>query len=636
MLTYCYSFFSFFSCGIANLLDDADFEGMLGLALAYMYEKSIGPASPWYEYLETIDQTTLAQENPRFWSAQDQDLLVGTELFYHTLKVEDDDVAEVYKYDVLPFLERNNLFEDQPEYRTLECYRDSLLAVASRAFDVDVYHGLSLVPGACLFNHSENEDVHFEVQSQVCPLCGSAEICEHSIDRIKPPLHDESFVDDDNDTAAAPNGNGNGNEAGDAEMLDVSNPNNSTQAPEGLSEEGLSSSFEFSDDESDDGFEDIDDDDQEDGSEGDEEDGENEDGEFDDEDDEEDYPEDTADTCDLVTIRPIPAGKEVFNTYGELSNHFLASRYGFALWGNIHETVGLSPEISDYIHDETNQKTNPNELVDLEERLSWWSRCFYAALYNIKPDEYDDLLEEQELARIERQEAAEAAAAENGEEYNDEEEEEEAPPNPEQISWEDEAYITSTGIPSQGLVKMIKLLTMTNSEFSSLCERFENGDYSTGLDNSSSSSSVTRPGVPQPPTTSFSDQEKSVFKTLLKMRALRYKDGQMTSKECYQVIDGLEKIKAKLIKKQKEKLRKSNSTLSKQAGGDSATDSTTSPLDEIDLSLLDNQRKILGMTIRGTEKLVLERANIWLDRLDQKKKTKKIGGNPGHSKKNKK
>lgn len=59
-----------------------------------------------------------------------------------------------------------------------------------------------------------------------------------------------------------------------------------------------------------------------------------------------------ADTCDMVANRLIPAGTEVFNTYGEqLTNAQLLARYGFALDGNENDTVGFSwadlPAVSD-------------------------------------------------------------------------------------------------------------------------------------------------------------------------------------------------------------------------------------------------------------------------------------------------
>lgn len=526
---------------------------MLGLAIAYMFEQSLGPESPWYAYLQTVETTSLAEGNPRFWGAEDQELLAGTELYYHTLKVEEDDVAEVHKDDVLPFLVRHGLFADQPAFRTLECYRDALLAVASRAFEVDVYHGLSLVPGACLFNHSAEEDVHFEVQNQVCPLCGSAGLCEHLVAKLE-------GQDDDHDGGNChSHSHGDGEEHDDSHSHTHSHSHSSEPKEEvtELSEEGLSSSFEYSDDE-DDGFEDVDDDEEDDDDE--EEDDEDvelkdadaesgdEEGDADDNDDEEEE-EEEPDTCDIVTVKTILPGREVFNTYGELSNHQLASRYGFAIWDNPYEAVGLSPEIQAY--------TAEN---DLAARETWWARFFYEGLYGIKPEQYEDLAE----------------AFENRDEEEDEEEEEDEmqlPPSPEQVTWEDEAYLTADGSPSEGLVKAIKVLTMPAADFSALQAQFEAGDYDTVLNMN---------------TKTLSEKAGVLVKALLALRFQRYADGNLSSTQCKQLI---------------EKLKKS-----KKLPADEAT--TT-------------ERKIMALTIKGTEKLVLERAVAWVSKLEQKRKNKK-------------
>lgn len=84
-----------------------------------------------------------------------------------------------------------------------------------------------------------------------------------------------------------------------------------------------------------------------------------------------------------------------------------------------------------------------------------------------------------------REELAEAAAEKDegsdDEMIQEDEDEDNLPPSPENVTWEDEAYITSTGVPSEGLVKMIHVLAMSDDEFSQLCESFDAGDYTTGM-----------------------------------------------------------------------------------------------------------------------------------------------------------
>jgi len=57
--------------------------------------------------------------------------------------------------------------------------------VSSRAFQVDTYHQLALVPLADAFNHSSSNHVHFASDTWVCEECGKLDECPHddSIDQ---------------------------------------------------------------------------------------------------------------------------------------------------------------------------------------------------------------------------------------------------------------------------------------------------------------------------------------------------------------------------------------------------------------------------------------------------------------------
>ncbi|KAG8839043.1 hypothetical protein FRB91_007217, partial [Serendipita sp. 411] len=61
-------------------------------------------------------------------------------------------------------------------------FRRAYALVSSRAFWVDTYHGLALVPVADAFNHIEENHVHIETDWQVCRICGSLDTCEHDED----------------------------------------------------------------------------------------------------------------------------------------------------------------------------------------------------------------------------------------------------------------------------------------------------------------------------------------------------------------------------------------------------------------------------------------------------------------------
>ncbi|KAK7682888.1 hypothetical protein QCA50_013920 [Cerrena zonata] len=85
--------------------------------------------------------------------------------------------------------------------------------VISRAFEVDEFHGLSLVPGADLFNHippvlnedsriSGREDVHFVCDGgdDVCDVCGELDCEDHQDEEEMDIEEDDMFDDDDDDS----------------------------------------------------------------------------------------------------------------------------------------------------------------------------------------------------------------------------------------------------------------------------------------------------------------------------------------------------------------------------------------------------------------------------------------------------
>lgn len=453
-------------------------DGMLALALAYMYERSVGKASPWYEFLETIEEVSEATI-PRFWTLQEQEWLVGTEVEYMG-GLDANEVSSVYEEEVKPFIEANNLFENAPKYKTYEGYRDAVVAVSGRAFEVDVYRGLSLVPGACLFNHTNDEDVHFESQDAVCPVCGDANFCEHALER----MHDDELEEHEHEHSHE-----NGQCGGHEHSHSHSHATSSSSKPEEteLTEEGVSDESESEGEfEEEDGFEDIEDDDEE----GDMEDdemmsGDESQGEMDG--DEEEHEEEPADTCDIITVKNIPSGKEVFNTYGELSNGVLLSRYGFALWDNEHETVSLGKELLAFV------KEN-----NLKKRTAWWADNFYRLIFGIDPEDWsEDMMD------------------------SDDEDDEEAmpPPSPDSITWLEILDLFSNGVPSPGLMAILYLLSLSQEEYDEFVAKVEEGDYDS---------------------ISFNNRGLTILKSLVSIRLERYADGKVSSADCSKLLKSLE------------------------------------------------------------------------------------------------
>ncbi|KAL0427925.1 UNVERIFIED_CONTAM: Ribosomal lysine N-methyltransferase 3 [Sesamum latifolium] len=141
----------------SRLIEEAQLGGNLGLTVALMYDKSLGPQSKWFQYLQILPPF---EPIPLLWSLSEIDsLLTGTELH----KIVKEDKALVYqdwKECIKPLLDLDS-FQLNPEFFTADEYIAAKSLVASRSFQVDEYHGSGMVPLADLFNHkTAAEDVH--------------------------------------------------------------------------------------------------------------------------------------------------------------------------------------------------------------------------------------------------------------------------------------------------------------------------------------------------------------------------------------------------------------------------------------------------------------------------------------------
>ncbi|OJT05111.1 Ribosomal lysine N-methyltransferase 3, partial [Trametes pubescens] len=263
------------TCALAGQIPGAPYGhgAALALSLALYSEILKGVASRWYPYLQSLPATPvpiarlwgddcafpddLDSQEARLWI---QGTEVQREVQDHDGSPLMDETRDYYTTEVHPLLHSVNL---QP---TLHGFLHAYSLVCSRAFLVDAYHGLSMVPVADAFNHTHENHVQLASEFDVCPLCGSLNECPH--DREDTPVH-----------PSAPNWP----------------PHTS--------------------------------------------------------------PEDPSDTVDMVTVRAIPPGTEVFNTYGaDLGNAALLARYGFALSGGDTDFVtfgwpgsGIVPEFDNEV-----------------------------------------------------------------------------------------------------------------------------------------------------------------------------------------------------------------------------------------------------------------------------------------------
>ncbi|KAL0065954.1 hypothetical protein AAF712_007081 [Marasmius tenuissimus] len=127
-------------------------EAQLELALAVYLEDSKGSASPWHLYLKSLPEK--AVDLPMFWA---------TEVIEEEGRNEDVKMAlgwmmgsGVYRH-LIPLNTR-------PRKPSLHAYYRAFSLVSSRAFIVDAYHGLAMVPVADAFNHIRDNHVHLETE----------------------------------------------------------------------------------------------------------------------------------------------------------------------------------------------------------------------------------------------------------------------------------------------------------------------------------------------------------------------------------------------------------------------------------------------------------------------------------------
>ncbi|KAF9266038.1 SET domain-containing protein [Marasmius fiardii PR-910] len=181
--------YSLAPCGIG-------IQSQLELTLAMLLEEMKGPSSQWHLYLQSLPRNRV--ELPLFWSlsfalgeiedGKDKQMaltwLRGTELerqLRSGSNVSLDDLNTFFSTVVLPITQDAKI----------EAFYRAYSLVSSRAFVVDAYHGLAMVPVADAFNHATYNDVQLESEFDVCPECGSVQECVHDQDHEE----DEKRVD---------------------------------------------------------------------------------------------------------------------------------------------------------------------------------------------------------------------------------------------------------------------------------------------------------------------------------------------------------------------------------------------------------------------------------------------------------
>lgn len=119
---------------MADLIEEEELGGGLGLVFAVAYELAAGAASPWAGYLASLPEREYV---PFFWADEELAELAGTEL-QDKPQADRQLAREDYDAHVAPLLARHPKRLPAISY---ELFSRAASLVASRAFGVDDWHG---------------------------------------------------------------------------------------------------------------------------------------------------------------------------------------------------------------------------------------------------------------------------------------------------------------------------------------------------------------------------------------------------------------------------------------------------------------------------------------------------------------
>ncbi|OLY79123.1 Ribosomal lysine N-methyltransferase 3 [Smittium mucronatum] len=417
-----------------------------------MYEMNLLKSSPYWGYLQSLPYSS---DIPLLWSKSDQDLLRGTDS-YRILEQDLEKLKNQHKYLVSNLFKRfpgifnlqsesSQINFDETSYIEAPISTDSKISslekiqrktkhqidwfsfqefiritslITSRAFEVDPYLGVCLVPFADLFNHkSAIEDVHVVSDTDVCLLCGKIDGCEHSdIDiplkgshyqKIQEAINESSyeekkqieFLENTSSDSEESYSSGLDFENNDIEEMDSSSDQDGNEESESENLTGeempvlidIKYSNQLNSQKSDKNKNSISDLDLTQPL------NENPYNE-EDEEDEEDF-------IEMVTIRPIPKSKEIFNTYGMHNNAYFLNRYGFYdPYNDQYDTSFVCIETISQAIDKslyTKKILEPEDGYCLNSRLKMLSPLF-TEISNLQPEleecEFDIFCEQIKLA----------------------------------------------------------------------------------------------------------------------------------------------------------------------------------------------------------------------------------------------
>ncbi|KAH9967334.1 hypothetical protein BC827DRAFT_1173307 [Russula dissimulans] len=222
------------SCELTGHIPHAPYghDATLTLALALYSEQQLASRSRWAGYLQSLPPEQSWNGIALFWGAALRDPLSPHDTSddgrrtgsRRSLDVDSDAIearqwlrgteAEAHLFlpgpgrtplldDILGFyysvaeslLERARLSPSE------KGFRHAYALVSSRAFMVDAYHGLAMVPIADAFNHAQENSIHLQSDHDVCTSCGSLSECPHdaeSREEVSPSAPGADTADPEN------------------------------------------------------------------------------------------------------------------------------------------------------------------------------------------------------------------------------------------------------------------------------------------------------------------------------------------------------------------------------------------------------------------------------------------------------
>ncbi|PWN25564.1 SET domain-containing protein [Jaminaea rosea] len=191
-----------------HLLFSAESASGLTLALCLLYEHILSTQSRWHGYISSLPRTRPTAQDagkgrigvwlPYEWPATSsaRAWLKGTEVerILHRADARPSlpdrasrglslrHINIFFEHTALPLLRKALRLHPLPdEGALLDQFIGAYSLVSSRAFLCDLHHGLVLAPLADAFNHSDENEVQFECEEDVCLQCGQLPSCGHRV-----------------------------------------------------------------------------------------------------------------------------------------------------------------------------------------------------------------------------------------------------------------------------------------------------------------------------------------------------------------------------------------------------------------------------------------------------------------------